>query len=121
MYALNSASLSSSTVRPLCPGRDLVGGGWCTAMCIRASIQVTSQSSLARERPFTRLAHTARIFETIYFGSRAEADKVLETVHTLHSRVTGRLDRDAGTWPTGTAYDAFDPDLMLWTMAVLAD
>lgn len=83
--------------------------------------QGTSQSSLARERPFTRLAHTARIFETIFFGSRAEADKVLEAVHTLHSRVAGRLDRDAGAWPAGTAYDAFDPDLMLWTMAVLAD
>ena len=83
--------------------------------------QGTSQSSLAREQPFTRLAHTARIFETIFFGSRAEADKVLAAVRTMHSRVSGVLDRDADRWPAGTPYDAFDPDLMLWTMAVLAD
>ena len=83
--------------------------------------QGTSQSSLARERPFTRLAHTARIFETVFFGTRSEADRVLDAVRTLHSGVSGRLDRDAGAWPEGTAYDAFDPGLMLWTMAVLAD
>jgi len=81
----------------------------------------TSQSSLAREQPFERLARTARIFETVFFGSRAEADKVLGAVRTMHSRVSGRLEQDAGRWPAGTPYDAFDPELMLWTMAVLAD
>jgi uncharacterized protein (DUF2236 family) len=83
--------------------------------------QGTSQSSDARERPFTRLAATARIFETVFFGSRAQADQVLGAVRSLHQSVSGELDRDAGAWPAGTPYDAFDPDLMLWTMAVLAD
>ena len=83
--------------------------------------QGTSQSSLARERPFERLARTARVFETVFFGSRAEADKVLAAVRAMHGRVSGSLDQDAGRWPAGTPYDAFDPELMLWTMAVLAD
>jgi uncharacterized protein (DUF2236 family) len=81
----------------------------------------TSQSSLARERPFERLARTARVFETVYFGSRAEADKVLRAVHTMHTRVSGELDRDEGTFAAGTSYDAFDGELMLWTMGVLAE
>ena len=81
----------------------------------------TSSSTLARERPFTRLAHTAKAFETIYFGTRAEADHVLAAVHRMHQRVQGALDRDEGPVAAGTRYDAFDPELMLWTMGVLAD
>jgi uncharacterized protein (DUF2236 family) len=83
--------------------------------------QGTSQSSAAREQPFTRLAATARIFETVFFGSRRQADQVLGAVRSLHQDVAGELDRDAGAWPAGTPYDAFDAELMLWTMAVLAD
>ena len=80
----------------------------------------TSSSTLARERPFTRLAHTAKAFESIYFGSRSQADQVLAAVHRMHSRVQGSLERDEGPVPAGTRYDAFDPELMLWTMGVLA-
>ncbi len=72
-------------------------------------------------RPFLRLAHTAKAFETIFFGTRAEADKVLAFVDRLHQRVAGELTDDAGPWPAGTPYTAFDPELMLWTVAVIAD
>lgn len=81
----------------------------------------TSSSTLAKERPFTRLSSTARAFESIFFGNRAEADRVLASVHRMHTRVRGVLPQDEGNFPAGTPYDAFDPDLMLWTMAVLAD
>jgi len=81
----------------------------------------TSQSTLSKERPFERLARTARAFETVFFGSRQEADAVLRGVASLHRKVRGRLVRDEGTFPAGTPYDAFDPDLMFWTMAMLAD
>lgn len=81
----------------------------------------TSSSTLAKERPFTRLSATARAFESIFFGDRAEADRVLEHVHRMHTQVRGKLSQDEGNYPAGTPYDAFDPDLMLWTMAVLAD
>ncbi len=81
----------------------------------------TSASTLAKERPFERLARTALAFETVFFGSKAEADRLLQAVHGLHTRVRGELDRDEGRFPRGTPYDAFDPELMLWTMAMLAD
>lgn len=81
----------------------------------------TSASTLAKQRPFERLARTALAFETVFFGSREEADRLLRRVHDMHTRVRGVLDRDEGSYPAGTPYDAFDPELMLWTMAMLAD
>lgn len=81
----------------------------------------TSQSTGGRERPFRRLVRTALDFEAIYFGTRAEADKVLAKVHKMHTRVRGELAEDAGPFPAGTPYDAFDPELMLWTAAVTAE
>ncbi|MFL6089085.1 MAG: oxygenase MpaB family protein [Aeromicrobium sp.] len=59
--------------------------------------------------------------ETIYFGTRPQADRVLKAVHQLHHRVHGELPQREGTFAAGTAYDAFNPDLMFWTMAMLAD
>jgi uncharacterized protein (DUF2236 family) len=81
----------------------------------------TSEHSYAKLTPFRRLVHTGHAFETIYFGSRSEADRVLDYVAKLHGRVSGVLPTDAGTTPAGTPYSAFDPALMLWTVAVIAD
>jgi len=81
----------------------------------------TSQSTGGRERPFRRLVRTANDFEAIFFGTRAEADRVLAKVHKLHQRVRGELTEDAGPFPAGTPYSAFDPELMLWTVAVTAE
>jgi uncharacterized protein (DUF2236 family) len=81
----------------------------------------TSRATGGRARPFRRLARTARDFEAIFLGTRAEADRVLAKVRTLHERVKGELPEDAGPHPAGTPYSAFDPQLMLWTMAVIAD
>ena len=81
----------------------------------------TLRHTRARDKPFQRLVHTAKAFETIFFGSRAEADEVLEAVHRLHERVRGELPEAAGPFPAGTPYSAFDPELMLWTVAVIVD
>jgi uncharacterized protein (DUF2236 family) len=78
----------------------------------------TSQSTGGRKQPFRRLVRTANAFETIFFGTRAEADRVLAKVHKLHERVHGELAENAGPFRAGTPYDAFDPELMLWTAAV---
>jgi uncharacterized protein (DUF2236 family) len=75
----------------------------------------------ARLLPFQRLAHTAKAFEKIFFGSRAEADAVLAAVRRMHEKVRGALREDAGITPAGTPYSAFEPELMLWTVAVAAD
>jgi uncharacterized protein (DUF2236 family) len=81
----------------------------------------TLQHTNARMKPFQRLSHTAEVFETIFFGTRAEADKVLAFVQRLHERVRGEMPEDAGRVAAGTPYSAFDPELMLWTLAVIAD
>jgi len=73
------------------------------------------------DRPFERLARTAKIQETVFLGTREEADKLLARVHRLHETVKGALPEAAGPHPAGTPYSAFDPELMLWTLAVIAD
>jgi uncharacterized protein (DUF2236 family) len=81
----------------------------------------TMLSTRSADRPFQRLAQTAKIQETVLLGTREEADKALAVVQRLHERVKGTLPEDAGVHPAGTAYSAFDPELMLWTLAVIAD
>jgi uncharacterized protein (DUF2236 family) len=71
--------------------------------------------------PFQRLARTAKIQETVFLGTRAEADAALAKVHRLHGRIKGELAEAAGDHAAGTPYSAFDPELMLWTLAVIAD
>lgn len=95
------------------------------ALCIGALMPLnyvgTSEHSYARLTPFKRLVHTGNAFETIYFGSKAEADRVLSYVRKLHEKVVGELPLDVGITKKGTPYSALDPELMLWTLAVIAD
>ena len=81
----------------------------------------TMLSTWSGNRPFERLARTAKIQETVFLGTREEADAALAKVRRLHERVKGELSEAAGAHPAGTPYSAFDPELMLWTMAVIAD
>jgi uncharacterized protein (DUF2236 family) len=81
----------------------------------------TMLSTWSGNRPFERLARTAKIQETVFLGTREEADAVLAKVRRLHEKVKGELPEAAGPYPAGTPYSAFDPELMLWTMAVIAD
>jgi uncharacterized protein (DUF2236 family) len=95
------------------------------ALCIGAMSPLnyvgTSQHSYAKLTPFKRLVHTAKAFEKVFFGSREEADGVLGYVDHLHQSVQGVLPEDAGMLPAGTPYSALDPELMLWTVAVMAE
>jgi uncharacterized protein (DUF2236 family) len=81
----------------------------------------TMLSTRSIDRPFRRLARTAKIHETVLLGTRAEADEALRAVNQLHRRVEGSLEEPAGKHPAGTRYSAFDRDLMLWTLAVIVD
>ncbi len=82
----------------------------------------TSLHTRNKRTPFRRITHTAGMFEAVFFGARAEADRALSIVDAMHERVVGALPEDAGPhYPQGTPYSAFDPDLMLWTVAVIAD
>jgi uncharacterized protein (DUF2236 family) len=96
------------------------------ALCIGAVKPLnyvgTSTHSRSRSAPFRRLIHTGLMFEAVFFGARAEADRVLGAVARMHESVVGVLGNDAGPfYSAGTPYSAMDPELMLWTLAVLAD
>lgn len=95
------------------------------ALCIGALAPLnyigTSRHTRGKLAPFRRLTGTGNAFEKIYFGTRAEADRVLAHVHRLHDTVKGEIPEDAGPFPAGTAYSAYDPALMLWTVALIAD
>jgi uncharacterized protein (DUF2236 family) len=95
------------------------------ALCVGAVKPLTyvgtSLHTHNRSTPFRRLSHTGEMFETIFFGSCAEADRVLEAVQRMHEQVAGELPEAVGIYPAGTPYSAFDPELMLWTVAVIAD
>jgi uncharacterized protein (DUF2236 family) len=81
----------------------------------------TQANTRSGNRPFLRLVHTAKVFEAVFFGTRAEADEMLAIVKRMHDRVEGRLPQEAGRFQAGTPYSAYDPELMLWTVAVIAD
>jgi uncharacterized protein (DUF2236 family) len=81
----------------------------------------TMLATKSGDHPFARLAHTAKVQETVLLGTREEADQALAAVHRLHERIEGTLPEAAGPHPAGSAYSAFDPELMLWTLAVIAD
>jgi uncharacterized protein (DUF2236 family) len=81
----------------------------------------TMLSTKAGDRPFERLVRTAKAQETIFLGNKEEADRILARVHNQHQRVKGELGEGAGAHAAGSAYSAFDPELMLWTLAVIAD
>jgi uncharacterized protein (DUF2236 family) len=81
----------------------------------------TMMSTKAGDRPFERLVRTAKAQEAIFLGTREEADRILARVHNQHLRVKGELSEGAGAHAAGAAYSAFDPELMLWTLAVIAD
>jgi uncharacterized protein (DUF2236 family) len=82
---------------------------------------VTAIHARDRQRPFQELAWRAALIETIIFGSREEADSALAYVNKIHERVKGALPVDAGHYPAGSPYSALDPELLLWTIAVMAD
>jgi uncharacterized protein (DUF2236 family) len=95
------------------------------ALCIGALAPLnyvgTSEHSQGKLQPFKRLAHTGIEFERVFFGSCAEADRTLARVKRMHEWVRGALPEDAGVFAAGTPYSALDPELMLWTMAVMMD
>jgi uncharacterized protein (DUF2236 family) len=95
------------------------------ALCVGAANPLTYLATVihskGRRKPFERLAHTAQVFETVIFANRTEADRVLAIVNEAHRCVEGVLPVDAGLYPVGTHYYAFDPELMLGVIAAIAD
>ncbi|MEU7143065.1 oxygenase MpaB family protein [Nocardia sp. NPDC046473] len=82
----------------------------------------TAENTEHRLTPYTRLALTGHLFEAVFLGSKAEADRALEFTTKKHAKVRGGLPEDAGPHhPAGTGYSALDPHLMYMTMAFTFD
>lgn len=60
-----------------------------------------------REDMLGRLRRTGQFISGTTFGSRQDADWLIEKVRTIHLQVTGKA-------PDGRAYAASDPDLLTW-------
>ena len=69
--------------------------------------------------PHGRLARTATVMNTIYFGRRDDADAQAARIRAVHAQVRGTLPEAAGRFPAGTPYAADDPRFLLWTLAPL--
>lgn len=81
----------------------------------------TTRRSKSYDRPWQRLAHTAEMFDAVFFGSRAEADRVLAMTRRLHDRVSGTIGVQAGPWGPESRFSAYDPELMAWVTAPVFD
>jgi uncharacterized protein (DUF2236 family) len=81
----------------------------------------TQRHTRDKARPWARLRRTGRIMETIFFGTRAEADRELARVASLHQHVQGRIERPLGEHRAGTTYSAYDPALAFRTLGSVAD
>jgi uncharacterized protein (DUF2236 family) len=65
--------------------------------------------------PWKRLQRTLILTYTITFGTKAEAQVAADRINDVHSRISG-IDPE-----TGLAYDALDPELLLYVHACLMD
>lgn len=82
----------------------------------------TAQHTSHRTSPYTRLGLTARLFESVFLGSKAEADRALAYAAKRHATVEGTMSVDGGpAHPVGAPYSAADPALMWWTAAFALD
>lgn len=82
----------------------------------------TAQHTSHRETPWRRLALTARLFESVFLGTREEADRALAFTAKRHAPVAGTTSVDGGPHaPAGTPYDAARGDLMWMTAAFTLD
>lgn len=69
----------------------------------------------------TRFRRTFDIFDTVMFGDVVSAVRASIIVRTLHERVRGELQSDAGRFEAGESYYANDPDLLMWVAATLVE
>ncbi|MDP8957238.1 MAG: DUF2236 domain-containing protein [Actinomycetota bacterium] len=74
-----------------------------------------------RDRPYERLTATLDATLTITFGDRVQAEAAAARVWSTHARVHGALGTGVGPFPSGTTYDAGDPELALWVYATLVE
>jgi uncharacterized protein (DUF2236 family) len=73
------------------------------------------ETGFYERNPWKRLQRTLILTYTITFGTKTEARAAAEKINEVHSRISGVDD------VTGLAYDALDPNLLLYVHACLVD
>jgi uncharacterized protein (DUF2236 family) len=73
------------------------------------------------EDPLGRLRATLDAMLGIAFGDEETARRIAAGIRAAHERVRGVLRDGTRRFPSGTPYDARDPDLLLWVHATLVD
>jgi uncharacterized protein (DUF2236 family) len=94
----------------------LLGGGRALLLQVAHPLVAAgvAEHSDYRRDPWKRLEGTMSAVWAVVFGSRAQADRAVARVRTMHSRVHGHTT-------AGTPYSALDPELLMWVHATLVD
>ena len=79
-----------------------------------AAMTAVSEHSGFRGDMWGRLARTSRFLAVTTFGTAADAQRAVDAVRAIHSRVTGTLE-------DGTPYAASDPHLLAWVHVAEVD
>ena len=77
--------------------------------------------SILFDDPRTRLMSTDQRMSRMYFGDSELAERTGNEIQAMHRKVKGTVKEQYGPIAKGTPYSASDPELMLWTLATLAD
>lgn len=96
----------------------VLAGGTCALLMQLAHPAVAAgvaQHSDFRTDPFARLRRTLNASYAVVFGSAARANAALRRMNAIHGIVRGRIPE------SGLAYQATDPQLLLWVHATLVD
>jgi uncharacterized protein (DUF2236 family) len=93
--------------------------GGARAVLMQAAHQLVIAGARAtgfyERNPWKRLQRTLILTYTITFGTKAEAQAAADRINDVHTRISG-VDP-----VTGLAYDALDPELLLYVHACLVD
>jgi uncharacterized protein (DUF2236 family) len=81
---------------------------------------VSQYSNFAAD-PFSRLRRTLDATLAMVYGTKAEAETAAAKINSVHDHVRGTLPEASGRFPSGTPYNATDPELLLWVHATLVD
>jgi len=101
----------------------LLGGGRALLLQLAHPLVAAgvAQHSNFRRDPMQRLYRTLELMLTITFADATRAIRAVRQIEKAHAHVKGELHDDVGPFPSGTPYDANDPELLLWVHATLVD
>ncbi|HEY2858807.1 MAG TPA: oxygenase MpaB family protein [Terracidiphilus sp.] len=79
------------------------------------------QHSSVMARPIARFHNTFRIVFTMIFGSLQQVAAASRSLHTLHTRIQGKMAEDVARYPRGSHYQANEIAALRWVYATLIE